>query len=82
MQDVQPQPGSLAPHRSCEGEETELSFPDIPGDTSKSTSAEEVAPLPTDVKAPALLRKAKYYRQPRSSLQSHSQRETDAANPP
>lgn len=82
VQDVQPQPSSLAAHRSYEGEETELAFPGIPGDKSKSTAEEEVSSLPTNVEAPALLRKAKYYRQQRSSLQSHSQREMDAANPP
>lgn len=55
--DRRPQPGSPAPHPSHEGEQTELPFPDIPGDTSKSTS------LPTHVEAPALLRKANSYRQ-------------------
>lgn len=50
----------------------ELLFPDIPGDTFKPMSEEEVSSLPTSVKAPVLLRKAKYYKQQCSSPQSHS----------
>lgn len=80
--DVQLQPGSLTSHLSYEGEETELPFPGIPRDTSKSTSGEELSSLPSDVEAPRLLAKAKYYRQQGSSHQSHSQRETGDAKPP
>lgn len=51
-QDVQPQPGSLTSHLSYEGEETELPFPGIPRDTSKSTSEEELSSLQVGWKLP------------------------------